>query len=292
MKRHVQTTLQGGTALDDSSESRIWPFFTKIFGGRHDQPIEDAIREAQEDGELKADEVAMLHNVLRLGRKRVQDIIIPRPDIVCAEVDDNVEDIARLLIESGHSRLPIFRDNKDNIIGIVHAKDLLKILLEADALDVNVSQVMRQTFFIPETKNVLDLLQEFKARKIHLAIALDEYGGTSGLVTFEDVLEEIVGEIEDEYDTPRPADIRELENHDILVSGRTPLIDLEEHLSIALDSEQVETVGGYLCELAGRVPAVGENFSLAGHRFTVKEADAKQIRWILIHPQQPLSPQD
>lgn len=275
--------------MDESSEHGLWPFFSKIFGGRPDQPIEDAIREAQEDGELKAEEMVMLLNVLRLGRKRVQDIIVPRLDIVCAEVDDDLEDVARLLIESGHSRLPIFRNNKDTIIGIVHAKDLLEALLERNNGTPNVSQVMRETFFIPETKNVRDLLQEFKTRKIHLAIALDEYGGTSGLVTFEDVLEEIVGEIEDEYDTPRPADIRVLENKDVLVSGRTPLLDLEEHLELKLDSEQVETVGGYLCELAGRVPSVGENFSLAGHRFTVKEADAKQIRWILIHPPQTTS---
>ncbi len=270
--------------MDEPSESRIWPFFSKIFGGRHDQPIEEAIREAQEDGELKPEEVAMLLNVLRLGRKRVEDIIIPRPDIVCAEVDDDLEDIARLLIESGHSRLPIFRDNKDNIVGIVHAKDLLKALLENEPGKRDITQIMRKTFYIPETKNVRDLLQEFKARKIHMAIALDEYGGTSGLVTLEDVLEEIVGEIEDEYDTPRPADIKVLENDEILVSGRTPLADLEAYMELKLDSDQVETVGGYLCELAGRVPTVGENFSLSGHRFVIKEADPKQIRWILIHP--------
>lgn len=273
--------------MDESSEHGLWPFFSKIFGGKQDQPIEDAIRDAEEEGELKAEEVAILLNVLRLGRKRVQDIIVPRPDIVCAEVDDDLEDVARLLIESGHSRLPVFRDNKDTIIGIVHAKDLLKALLENGSGHVGVREVMRETFFIPETKDVRDLLQEFKTRKIHMAIALDEYGGTSGIVTFEDVLEEIVGEIEDEYDTPRPADIRVLDNSDILVSGRTPLEDLQNHLELKLDSDQVETVGGYLCELAGRVPAVGENFSLAGHRFTVKEADAKQIRWILIHPPQP-----
>lgn len=269
--------------MDESSESWIRPFFSKIFGGRHDQSIEEAIHDAQEDGEIKGDEVAMLLNVIRLGRKLVEDIIIPRTDIVCAEVDDDVEDIAQLLIESGHSRLPIFRNTKDNIIGIVHAKDLLKALLENEPGKISVSEIMRPTFYIPETKVVRDLLQEFKTQRVHMAIALDEYGGTSGLVTFEDVLEEIVGEIEDEYDTPRPADIRVLENKDVLVSGRTPLEELEDFLEMKLDSEQVETVGGYLCELAGRVPSVGENFSLAGHRFTVKEADAKQIRWILIH---------
>ena len=274
--------------LDEGSDSKSWPLLGWLFGHKQEEPIEEAIRDAQEDGELKPDEVLMLHNVLRLGRKRVQDIIVPRTDIICAEIDDDLEDIARLLIESGHSRLPIFKDNKDNIVGIVHAKDLLKALLDDQTDSSRIVDVMRKTFYIPETSNVLDLLQEFKSRKIHLAIALDEYGGTSGLVTFEDVLEEIVGEIEDEYDTPRPADISILENEDIMVSGRALLSDLEDNLDIKLDSDQVETLGGYLCELAGRVPSVGESFSLAGQRFTIKEADAKQVRWILIHPVPPL----
>ncbi len=276
--------------LDEGSDSKSWPLFGWLFGHKQEeQPIEEAIRDAQEEGELNPEEVLMLRNVLRLGRKRVEDIIVPRPDIVCAEVDDDLEDIARLLIESGHSRLPIFKDNKDTIVGIVHAKDLLKALLHEESESRRVTDVMRKTFYIPETSNVLDLLQEFRTRKIHLAIALDEYGGTSGLVTFEDVLEEIVGDIEDEYDTPRPADIEFLDNGDVMVSGRTMLADLEEHLQLRLDSEQVETVGGYLCELAGRVPSVGESFSLAGRRFTIKEADAKQVRWIHIHPLQPTS---
>ncbi len=274
--------------MDEGSDSKSWPLLGWLFGHKQEEPIEEAIRDAQEDGELKPDEVLMLHNVLRLGRKRVQDIIVPRTDIICAEIDDDLEDIARLLIESGHSRLPIFKDNKDNIVGIVHAKDLLKALLDDQTDSSRIVDVMRKTFYIPETSNVLDLLQEFKSRKIHLAIALDEYGGTSGLVTFEDVLEEIVGEIEDEYDTPRPADISILENEDIMVSGRALLSDLEDNLDIKLDSDQVETLGGYLCELAGRVPSVGESFSLAGQRFTIKEADAKQVRWILIHPVPPL----
>ncbi len=273
--------------LDEGSDSKSWPLLGWLFGHKQEQPIEEAIRDAQEEGELNPEEVLMLRNVLRLGRKRVQDIIVPRPDIVCAEVDDDLEDVARLLIESGHSRLPIFKNNKDNIVGIVHAKDLLKALLHEGNESRRVTDVMRKTFYIPETNNVLDLLQEFRTRKIHMAIALDEYGGTSGLVTFEDVLEEIVGEIEDEYDTPRPADIETLENGDVLVSGRTLLSDLEEDLHLGLDSEQVETVGGYLCELAGRVPSIGETFSLAGHRFTIKDADAKQVRSILIHPLPP-----
>jgi len=242
--------------------------------------------EAMEDGELKPDEVSMLLNVLRLGRKRVEDIIIPRPDIVCSEIEDGIDEIAARISESGHSRIPIFKETRDNIVGIVHAKDLLKARSAPEGQTPAVKDIMRQPFFIPETKNIKDLLQEFRTRKVHLAIAVDEYGGTSGLVTFEDVLEEIVGEIEDEYDTPRPQEIRLLDDNNLLIAGRTPLDELKEHIDLDLDSEFVETIGGYLCELAGRVPTSGESFSLSGHRFLIKEADAKQIRSILVQPPQ------
>lgn len=272
--------------MDEGSDSRLWPFISKLFSSKEESGIEATIKEAQEEGELKSDEVTMLLNVLRLGRTSVQEIIIPRPDIVCAEVNEDAQEITRRLISSGYSRLPIYQDTRDKIIGILHAKDLLKALMQEELDNVEIKTLLRDPFFIPETKNIKDLLQEFRSRKIHIAIAVDEYGGTSGLVTFEDVLEEIVGEIEDEYDAPRPEDIKVLDDNQILVSGRTPLDDLKDEISLELDSDQVETIGGYLCELAGRVPSQGDTFDLDLYQATVKEADAKQVRWILITPPQ------
>jgi len=277
--------------LDESSESSgFWSFFRKFIRGKNLRPIGEIIYAAREEGELDAREATMLMNVLRLGRKQVHEIMIPRTDTVCAELDSSPEDIARLIIEFGHSRIPIYKENKDNIVGIVHAKDLLTHLYQGEGEPPKVRELMRRPFFIPESKNVKDLLHEFQTQKIHLAIALDEYGGTSGLVTFEDVLEEIVGEIEDEHDIPRPDEIQLLENNDLLVSGRTLLSDLKPYLGRELDSEVVDTVGGYVCELAGRVPRAGESFSAHGLVFGVKEADPKQIRWIVI--QLPPSPAD
>lgn len=270
--------------MDEGSESRFWPFLGKFFRGKNGSAVEEAINDAMEDGELKADEVDMLQNVLRLGRKQVQEIMVPRPDIACAEEESTLEEVIELIVKSGHSRIPIYRDNRDNIVGVVHAKDLLRYPCSGKEKVTELEHVMRTPFFIPETKNVKDMLQEFRSRKNHLAIALDEYGGTSGLVTIEDVLEEIVGEIEDEHDEPRPEDIQFLENHDMLVSGRTHLEDIHEQTGIDLESEQVETIGGYLTEIAGHVPQNGEHFILHGYRFTVKEADARQIRWIHIAP--------
>jgi magnesium and cobalt transporter len=143
---------------------------------------------------------------------------------------------------------------------------------------------MRPPFFIPETKNAKNMLLEFQNKKVHLAIAIDEYGGTSGLITLEDVLEEIVGEIEDEYDSPKPEDIQILEDESCLVSGRTSLDDLNSELGINLESDYVETVSGYLTERIGRVPQTGEHFSFGQYSFQIKEADSKQVQWVLIHP--------
>ncbi len=273
--------------MDDGSDSRIWPFFSKLFNLKNDNSLEESIKEACEDGEIKAEELSMLLNVLRLSRKRVQEIMIPRTDIVCAEINDDIPAIASRINESGHSRIPIYKETRDRMQGVIHAKDLLKSLMLEHPMPPTVAEFMREPFFIPETKNILELLHEFRSRKIHMAIALDEYGGTSGLVTFEDVLEEIVGDIEDEYDAPRPEDVLWLDEETVRVSGRTPLEEIEENLGLPLDSPQVETIGGYLCELAGRVPSVGESFSLSGQRAIVKEADAKQIRWIEINLAKP-----
>lgn len=268
--------------MDDDSGSLFSSLMGKLFRKEHQSEVESFILEARHDGELKAGEAAMLLNVLRLSRKQVREIMIPRTDIVCADVTDSLEELCALLTDRGHSRIPIYRENRDNISGIVHAKDLLKILSHPGERPPSIAEIMRTPLFIPDTKNVYDMLQVFKSNKIHLAIALDEYGGTSGLVTFEDVLEEIVGEIEDEHDTPRPNEIQEIDKGTYLVSGRMPLDDLDDKLGLDLRSEQVETVSGFLCELAGRVPDQQESFTIDGHVLTVKEADAKQIHWILV----------
>ncbi len=274
--------------MDENTDSRFWSVIGKVFGIKNDPPVEGAIMDALQEGELRSDEVAMLLNVLRLGRKQVQEIVIPRPDIVCAEAESTIGDVAELIVSSGHSRIPLYEDNRDHMVGVVHAKDLMHYLRQPDGGAKPARKLMRTPFFIPETKNVKDLLQEFRTRKVHLAIALDEYGGTSGLVTFEDVLEEIVGEIEDEHDLPRPEEIQVLDASTLLISGRADLDDLQKRIGLQLDSDQVETIGGYLSELAGRVPEEGERFTLSGYGLTVEEADAKQIRWLKVEPPDPL----
>lgn len=272
--------------MDDGSEGRFWTLVNKFFRGRNDLPLEELIQAAKEDGEVGAEDASVLLKVLRLGKKQVADIMIPRTDIICSDEDDGIQEVIRLIIKHGHSRIPIYRENRDHILGVVHAKDLLAYLVNPKTEAPPLEKVIRKPLYIPETKNLKDMLSEFQKGRIHIAVALDEYGGTSGLVTFEDVLEEIVGEIEDEHDPTRPAEFQELEDGKLKVHGRFPLEELAERFSIALESEQVETVGGFLSEQAGRVPRQGDSFEIDDHRFTVLEADKRQVRWVLIEPLQ------
>jgi len=269
--------------LDEGSDSRFWSKMRNFFKNNgHD--LEEQILDAQDGGSLKREDASMLLNVLDLGDTTAADIMVPRTDIVCAEVDTPLRQIAESIVASGHSRIPIYEETRDRMLGVIHAKDLLSSLLHHEKEDAPVRKLLRELFFVPEMTNVKYLLATMRSRRTHMAIVVDEYGGTAGLVTLEDVLEEIVGDIEDEYDVLRPDDIQVLDNGSLLVSGRSTLEDLNERFQLGVVSEQVETLGGYLSEIAGRIPLPGDFFTLGSRRFTVKDADAKQIKTILIEP--------
>ena len=262
--------------MDADSHSSMWSRLFFRLGGRNEDHLEQAIKEAREEGELKAEEGSMLLSILTLDELQVQDIMTPRTDIDCVASGTSVAEVARAITETGHSRLPVYNGTRDNIIGIAYAKDTLEYLVRPDGHEVPVDRIMRTPFFVPETKISSELLQEFRSRKNHLAIVVDEYGGTSGLGTIEDLLEVIVGDIEDEHDAPREEDFHQLADDEYEISGRACLEDLEP-LGIALESDEVDTLGGYLSLDAGHVPQSGEEFDLAGWRFGVTDADAKQI---------------
>ncbi|UZP68201.1 hemolysin family protein [Desulfovibrio mangrovi] len=271
--------------MDGGSDSRLWSLISNIFNNKSGDSVEKAILEAREEGELEAVEGSMLLNVLSLDETQVDEIMVPRTDIHCIEINASVREVVKLIIESGHSRIPIYEGNRDNIVGVAYAKDVLRFLYDPALHNTPLRTMMRKPFFVPETKMVSDLLQEFRARKLHFAIAVDEYGGTSGVVTIEDILEIIVGDIDDEYDLPKEEDIRKLDDNSYMLSGRALLEELEPILNIRLESEQVETIGGYLSELAGHVPQAGETFMLEGYRFSIKDANAKLIQSILVERQ-------
>ncbi|MDR1946506.1 MAG: hemolysin family protein [Desulfovibrio sp.] len=267
--------------MDDGSDSHsIWRKIGGWFRGRHADTVEQAILEAGEEGELDTEERSMLLSILTLDELQVRDIMTPRTDIACLPHNATITTMAELIVSTGHSRIPVFSENRDNIVGIVHAKDLIQDLLDPDKRRRELSKIMRDPFFVPESKNVLDLLHEFRSRKNHLAIILDEYGGTAGLVTIEDVLEQIVGDIEDEHDAPREEVISLQGDGSYLVNGRAGLDDLNESLHLSLESDEVDTIGGYLTHLAGRVPMPGESFTpddAGGAVFTIMESNPKHI---------------
>ena len=262
--------------MDEGSDSRFTNIFKKIFG-TNGQQIEEHILEAKADGELESDEVSMLLNILELDEKHVTEIMVPRTDMACADAKSTVKDVADIIVSQGaHSRIPIFQDTKDHIIGVVHAKDLLTPLLKGQT-DLPVADLIRPPFFVPEDVCLDDVLSSFKREKLHMAIVQDEYGGTSGMVTMEDVLEEIVGEIADEYDLERPEEIRELPDGSFIISGRVPLDEVGEKCSLELESKDVDSIGGYLAAMAGRIPDEGEFYTIDNKRFTILKADERQI---------------
>lgn len=265
--------------MDGDSQRSMWDKITHLFG-KSDDNLEQAIMDAREEGDVEAEESNMLLSVLELSEKQVQEIMTPRTDITCLTYDATIKEAAECILENGHSRIPVYKDTKDNIIGIIYAKDLLTYIV-GDKHDFSepVEKIARPPFFIPETKSSAELLQEFRARKNHIAIVVDEYGGTSGLITIEDLLEIIVGDIEDEFDAPKEEDVQKINDNEYLLHGRTMLDDLND-IEIKIESDEVDTIGGYLSLQAGHVPVVNETFTVGDWQFTVIEADTKQIHKI------------
>jgi magnesium and cobalt transporter len=274
--------------LDEGSESSIWTRISRLFQPKGStDSVEQAIIEASEDGELEKEEGSMLLSVLHLDDLQVQDIMTPRTDVVCAPVTATTAEIVDLILATGHSRIPIFSDNPDNIVGVIYAKDLLHLTLDPTLRERPVTEIMHEPFFVPETKSAPALLHDFKANKKHLAVILDEYGGTAGIATIEDIIEQIVGDIEDEHDAPRVEDIILEGSGKAVLSGRADLEDIAKAMGVTIESDEVDTIGGYLCHIAGRVPLPGERFTVADMVFTVLDADAKKIQSIRAEPVGP-----
>lgn len=262
--------------MDDGSNGTILSAIRNLFR-KNDSSIAELFKDAVAEGDIKSDDVRILQNVIELEDRRVSEIMIPRPDIYCADQDSTLAEIAELIVQHGHSRIPIYHDNRDHMVGVVHAKDVLGPLLLPTSEQPPITSIIRPVHFVPETTNLKNLLHDMQTRKIHLVIALDEYGGTAGMLTMEDVLEQIVGEIGDEYDSLRPEDVQEMPDGSQIVSGRVSLDEINERFDLDLASDLVESIGGHLSEIAGHIPQKGEAFDLGGWRFQVHEADAKHI---------------
>lgn len=233
-------------------------------------------------------EQELLHGIVRFHRKTVNDVMTPRMDIVAVEVDDSFKSVKELIAENGYSRMPVYEDRIDNIKGVLYAKDLLQHLSEGD--DFDWLTLVREPFFVPESKKVNSLLEEFRAEKIHLAIVVDEFGGTSGLVSMEDLLEEIVGEIEDEYDTDEEMLYQIQPDGSYIFDAKIGIIDflrvtgVSDYKEIEEEMEEVDTLGGMLLEQKGDFPTVGEEIYIRNHRFVVLEMGRRRISKVQFYP--------
>jgi len=222
-----------------------------------------------------AAESKLLRSVVDFGETLVREVMTPRPDIVAIRSDATIDQLRQIVVEQEYSRLPVYTDNLDNIVGLVIVKDLIQQPEQLPG-STTVSRIMRQASFVPETKRVLDVLREFQQKRVQLAIVVDEYGGTAGLVTVEDVVEELVGEIRDEYDIEAEPIVREGDNK-FVFSAKVAISDLIDRLGVEIEDGEFETVGGYVLARVGRVPAVGERFTFDGMEVEILEAERRRI---------------
>ena len=253
-------------------------------GGNLD--LDNLISELRSQGareRLENDSLAMIEGVLRISERQVRDIMIPRSKMVVLDRDDPLDAMLEQVVESAHSRFPVIGEHRDEVLGILLAKDLLTYLTPDDAPAFQLRDVLRPAVFIPESKRLNVLLWEFRTSRNHMAIVVDEYGGVAGLVTIEDVLEQIVGRIDDEYDVDEDEEVL-FPNGDgsVLAHGLTPIEEFNAYFSAGLEDDEFDTLGGYVADLFARLPDAGESIDSDGFRFTVVSADKRRIETLRV----------
>lgn len=244
------------------------------------EDIETLIDTVQATGILDEEENEMIHRIFDLKDMVVREVMVPRTEIKALEVGDPIDRVAELVVEAGHSRLPVYDGTIDKIVGVIYAKDLLKHWVNKGK-DIKTVDLMRKPLFVPETKSFGELLQELKSMRIHLAIVVDEYGGTSGLVTIEDLIEEIVGDIQDEHDV-EAEEFVEIQDGIYLVDAKMDIEELAEKLDVEILKYDYDTLGGFLVHLSNKIPVVNEEIRYKTLLFTIIDADERKISKVRI----------
>lgn len=257
---------------------------------RHERELLDAVSEGELVGAVDEEEKEMIESVIDLRDTDATEIMTPRTEIGAVDKTASLAEVKQLIREVGHSRIPVFEETIDNVIGVLYAKDLLHV---DDSKPFSVTDCMRPAHYIPETKNLRDLLHEFQAKKVHMAIILDEYGGTAGLVTIEDILEELVGEIADEYDQDEPEPLVRIDENTVDADARLSVDEINEELDIELpDEEDYETLGGFVAKTLGRIPEAGEVCIHENVRVEVIDAEPRRINRLRIHVDRNHKPEE
>ena len=295
--RHAETIALSMAPVARATVLVLWPVvkLLELAGRAVYRPAPGAVAEAggvteagimlqvdvaEEEGVLEEEEGEMIRSIFEFGDTVAREIMVPRIDIQAAEASATLEEALKLAMEAGHSRVPVFEETIDHIVGIFYVKDALRFVLDG-RLDVKVREVMRAAYFVPETKKLDELLREMRSRRVHVAIVVDEYGGTAGLVTIEDILEEIVGEIQDEFDIEEPH-VQRISEHEVVVDALMTLDEVNDLLSLKLEAEDVDTLGGFVYAMLGRVPAQGDELVYDGVRLVVEEVEGNRINKVRI----------
>ncbi len=280
---------------DDHSQNNDSPaskkgFFSLILNQLfHGEPkkredLLELFRDSEQNELIDPDTRDMLEGVMDIAEQRVRDIMIPRSQMITLKRNQGLDECLNVIIESAHSRFPVISEDKDHVEGILMAKDLLPFM-SSESDPFNMEKVLRPAVVVPESKRVDRMLKEFRSQRYHMAIVIDEFGGVSGLVTIEDILELIVGEIEDEYDDEEDRDIRQLSRHTYTIRALTPIEDFNKVFNTQFSDEEVDTIGGLIMQGFGHLPARGESIDIDGYQFKVAMADSRRI--IQVHVKIP-----
>jgi magnesium and cobalt transporter len=256
------------------------------------EELEEVLAQARKRGIIDPDSYAMLEGVLEVLELQVRDIMVPRSQMVTVNRDDAPEEILPVVIESGHSRFPVIGEDRDQVVGILLAKDLLRYFAAGGQADFNIKECLRPAVFIPESKRLNVLLKEFLVSHNHMAIVVDEYGGVAGLITIEDVLEQIVGDIDDEYDVDEDLDIRREGVRQFTVRAQTRIEDFNKYFSTQFSDEEFDTIGGLLMHQLGRVPRRGDSFVFGDFDFKVLRSDRRRLDMLRVVTPEDVAPQE
>ena len=264
---------------EDNGTGRWFKRLTETFSGeqKYLEDLFEVITHARERGIINQDASEMLEGVLRVAELQVRDIMVPRSQMVVVSRDDPPEKILPAVIEARHSRYPVIGEDRDQVVGILLATDLLRYFVEGGKGKFDIKECLRPAAFIPESKRLNVLLKEFRISHHHMAIVVDEYGGVAGLVTIEDVLEQIVGDIGDEYDTDDDLDIRREGERQYTVKGQTRISEFNDYFDTEFSDEEFDTIGGLATHFLGRLPRRGETFVMNGLEFRVLRADRRRL---------------
>ncbi len=269
---NVMIRLLGGKTAEDA------PFITE-------EDIVGTVEMGQEAGVVKKEEGLIVKRTFDLRKTTVREIMTPRVEIVAVEENETVEQLMKVIAEEEYSRIPVYRETIDDVVGVCYAKDVISLVSRRrceDVKRVKVKEIMREPFFVPETMKIYDLLSELRDKKVHIAIVVDEFGGTAGIVTFEDIIEELIGEVYDEYDQGETIGIKKLEDGSYLIDAMTPLNDIERELGVEFPETEYETLAGYLLEQFRRIPSTGEEIRVGNFQFRIVASGKNKIEKVLM----------